>query len=35
MNYDSEFIRNFLDGLDLDKVSHGDFIETRLTKSKL
>lgn len=27
MNYDSEFIRNFLDGLDLDKVSHGDFIE--------
>ena len=27
MNYDSEFIKNFLDGLDLDKVSHGDFIE--------
>lgn len=27
MNYDSEFIRNFLDGLDLDKVSHGEFIE--------
>lgn len=27
MNYDGEFIRAFLDGLDLDKVSHGDFIE--------
>lgn len=26
-NYDSEFIRAFLDGLDLNKVSHGDFIE--------